>query len=284
VPLVLLAFLLIVGIAGNAAKTPTPVAAPAPTTQAPTTHAATTQAPPPKPQIAAESLAWLNCDLTQRTTSEWLCTNSSHHVLLFDGGTDQTVYDNVVGTPDYNAGLSALFDSGAGFVFVPTLLDTFSQFLDSNGDSVLPPGMSLVDRGPWADAPTPTQQPTKAAPTTAAPTTAAPTTAPPPKPKPTKPALTNTQEQAVGTARDYLDSSHFSKKGLIEQLKYEGFSKKVSTFAVNYIHPNWKKQAAGTAKDYLDSGHFSHSGLVDQLIYEGYTRSQAEYGVKKAGL
>jgi hypothetical protein len=99
-----------------------------------------------------------------------------------------------------------------------------------------------------------------------------------------KPKMTKHQEQAVGAARDYLDGQHFSKKGLIHQLKYEGHSTKDATFAVNYLHPDWNKQAAGAAKDYLDGQHFSRSGLIHQLEYEGYTHSQAVYGTKKAGL
>jgi hypothetical protein len=106
-----------------------------------------------------------------------------------------------------------------------------------------------------------------------------------PEPKKPEPTLTKAQEQAIGTAEDYLDGGqHFSRKGLIDQLKFEGFSRKLATFAVNHIKVNWNKQAAGAAEDYLDHQHFSRSGLIDQLEYEGYTHAQAVYGVKKAGL
>jgi hypothetical protein len=98
------------------------------------------------------------------------------------------------------------------------------------------------------------------------------------------PSLTKSQEQAIGSAEDYLEYSHFSKSGLIGQLKYEGFSKADATFAVNHIKIDWNEQAAGTAQDYLDNQHFSRSGLISQLKYEGYTQSQAEYGVRKVGL
>lgn len=96
--------------------------------------------------------------------------------------------------------------------------------------------------------------------------------------------VTKSQKQAVGKAKDYLRYIHFSKKGLIEQLRYEGFSRKDATYAVNHIKVNWNKQAAGTAKDYLKYMHFSRSGLIEQLEYERFTRSQAVYGVKKVGL
>jgi hypothetical protein len=108
-------------------------------------------------------------------------------------------------------------------------------------------------------------------------------TSTPAKPKP-KPSLTVAQENAIGTARDYLDYDHFSRQGLIDQLKFEGFSKKDATFAVDHITVNWNKQAVGMAKDYLDYDHFSRQGLIDQLEYEGFTHSQAVYGVDRTGL
>jgi Host cell surface-exposed lipoprotein len=110
---------------------------------------------------------------------------------------------------------------------------------------------------------------------------AAPETTEPPV---TKPELTMSQEQAIGKAEDYLDTSHFSRTGLIEQLKFEGYSKADATFAVNYIDVNWKEQAAGKAQDYLDTSHFSRSGLIEQLKFEGFTTAEATYGVNEVGL
>ena len=108
--------------------------------------------------------------------------------------------------------------------------------------------------------------------------------APKPKPAPAKPTMTKAQEQAIGAAEDYLNSSHFSKSGLIDQLEYEGHSAKDAKFAVAHIKVSWNEQAAGAAEDYLNSSHFSRSGLIEQLKYEGYTQTQAVYGVNKAGL
>jgi Host cell surface-exposed lipoprotein len=125
----------------------------------------------------------------------------------------------------------------------------------------------------------PTNEPTVQAPT---PVDEAPST-PKPKPKP-KPSLTAAQENAIESAKDYLDLSGFSRKGLIDQLKYEGYSTKDATFAVDYIKVNWNKQAAKSAKDYLDMTSFSRQGLIEQLEYEGFTHSQAVYGVGQTGL
>lgn len=105
-------------------------------------------------------------------------------------------------------------------------------------------------------------------------------------PAPIKSAsLTGEQQNAVGTATDYLDvNEHFSRKGLIGQLKFEGYSTKDATLAVDSIHVDWNAQAAGDAKDYLATQHFSKSGLRGQLEYEGFTKAQAEYGVAHSGL
>jgi hypothetical protein len=120
------------------------------------------------------------------------------------------------------------------------------------------------------------------------------TAKPKPKPKP-KPkglasqptgSLTSAQQQAAGSAEDYLSSGeHFSRKGFIQQLKFEGFSVADAAKAVDSLHLDFDKQAVGSAKDYLHSGeHFSHSGLVQQLEYEGFTASQAEHGASGVGL
>lgn len=94
--------------------------------------------------------------------------------------------------------------------------------------------------------------------------------------------LTASQQNAVETAESYLDTSAFSRKGLIDQLVFEGFSAKDAKFAVDHIDPNWNNQAVLAAKSYLDSGSFSRSGLIEQLEFEGYTHAQAVYGVDKA--
>ena len=106
---------------------------------------------------------------------------------------------------------------------------------------------------------------------------------PAPTPKPTA-QVTAEQENAIGTAEDYLDASAFSRSGLIGQLKYEGYSTAVATFAVDHVTVNWNEQAYLSAKAYLDLSHFSRSGLIGQLKYEGFTTKQATYGVTKAGL
>ncbi len=90
------------------------------------------------------------------------------------------------------------------------------------------------------------------------------------------------KQNALKQAKSYLSCMAFSKKGLIEQLKFEGYTTAQAKYAVNHCKVSWKKQAVKKAKSYLKSSAFSKSGLLDQLKYEGFTTVQAKYGVKKA--
>lgn len=104
------------------------------------------------------------------------------------------------------------------------------------------------------------------------------------QPESSEPDETVSQQNARQKAEDYLDYSAFSRKKLIEQLEYEGFSKADATYAVGAVSPNWNEQAAKKAKDYLDYSSFSRSRLIEQLEYEGFTTKQATYGVNQTGL
>ncbi|HET7387599.1 MAG TPA: Ltp family lipoprotein, partial [Nocardioidaceae bacterium] len=76
----------------------------------------------------------------------------------------------------------------------------------------------------------------------------------------------------------------FSRSGLIQQLKYEGYSRADASFAADAVHADWNEQAGKAAEEYLSMTWFSRSGLIQQLMYDGYTRSQAEHGASQAGL
>jgi hypothetical protein len=113
-----------------------------------------------------------------------------------------------------------------------------------------------------------------------------------PKPAPVKPTKPISAEQlnATESARDYLASQGFSRRGLIEQLTSDygdGYEAKAATAAVDSLHVDWNAQAARSAKSYLASQSFSRRGLIEQLESnsgEGFTHDQAVYGVKAAGL
>ena len=99
-----------------------------------------------------------------------------------------------------------------------------------------------------------------------------------------KPTTTLAQENALRSARQYLDYTAFSRTGLIEQLEYEQFSNADATWAVDQLKVDWNEQAFFSGQQYLDYTAFSRQGLIDQLIYEGFTPEQASYAVDKIGL
>lgn len=91
------------------------------------------------------------------------------------------------------------------------------------------------------------------------------------------------QKNAIRKANDYLNFGAFSYTGLIEQLKYEGYSVEDATFAADRCGADWNQQAAKKAQNYIEYKAFSRDGLIDQLKYEGFTQEQAEYGAIAAG-
>jgi CheY-like chemotaxis protein len=76
----------------------------------------------------------------------------------------------------------------------------------------------------------------------------------------------------------------FSRKGLIEQLEFEGYSTEDATYGVDALDVDWKEQAVKSAENYLDTMPFSRESLIEQLEFEGYSTEDAEYGVTQNGL
>jgi Host cell surface-exposed lipoprotein len=107
------------------------------------------------------------------------------------------------------------------------------------------------------------------------------------KPKAKKAEMTSSQENAVESAKTYLNTQAFSKKGLIQQLSSDagdGFPRADAVFAVNHIDVDWNEQAVKSARQYLDTQSFSRSALIEQLSSssgEGFTLAQAQYAVGK---
>ena len=95
--------------------------------------------------------------------------------------------------------------------------------------------------------------------------------------------LSTEEKNAIRSARDYLRFMAFSRKGLIEQLEFEGYSKDAATIAVDSIDVDWFEQAAKSAESYLSFMAFSRSSLISQLEFEGFTHDQAVYGAEQNG-
>lgn len=100
---------------------------------------------------------------------------------------------------------------------------------------------------------------------------------------PSPQAGTPEQQNALTEAQQYLDTAAFSRKGLIDQLKYGGYSTADATYAVDNVGADWMAEAVKSAKEYLATSSFSRSALVDQLEYEGFSAAQANFGATGAG-
>ena len=99
----------------------------------------------------------------------------------------------------------------------------------------------------------------------------------------TNASITLGQKNAVAKAKSYINYSAFSRKGLIEQLEYEGFTNSEAIYGTDNCGADWNQQAAKKAESYMKYSSFSRSGLLEQLEYEGFTKEQAEYGAKAVG-
>ncbi len=95
--------------------------------------------------------------------------------------------------------------------------------------------------------------------------------------------ITIGQKNALKKADSYLSILNFSYQGLIEQLKYEGFTSQEATYAVDNCGANWNEQAVKKAKTYLVNFPFSYQGIIDQLKYDKFTTEQATYGADNCG-
>ena len=88
---------------------------------------------------------------------------------------------------------------------------------------------------------------------------------------------------ALGKAKEYLFVMAFSHSGLVEQLKFEGFTDEEAAYGADNCGADWNEQASKKAKEYLDVMSFSRQGLIDQLLFDGFSQEQAEFGVTAVG-
>ncbi len=95
---------------------------------------------------------------------------------------------------------------------------------------------------------------------------------------------TVSQDNALRSAENYIDTMPFSREGLIKQLEFEGYTTEDATWAVDQLDVDWNEQAVLAAENYLEMMPFSREGLIQQLEFEGYTTEQATYAADQVGL
>lgn len=104
---------------------------------------------------------------------------------------------------------------------------------------------------------------------------------------PKQPEMSSGQRNALDAAKNYLESSGFSKAGLIDQLSSsagDGYSRSDATFAVKRSGADWNAEAVEAAKNYLESSPMSKTALIEQLSSSAgdqFTEAQARYAANK---
>ncbi|MCS4535263.1 Ltp family lipoprotein [Corynebacterium sp. HS2168-gen11] len=92
-------------------------------------------------------------------------------------------------------------------------------------------------------------------------------------------------QNALRSAKQYLDYSGFSQQGLYDQLTSEYGDKypaEAAQYAVDNVDADWDAEAREAAENYLNISPFSREELVNQLSSEygdKFTREQAQAAV-----
>lgn len=89
-------------------------------------------------------------------------------------------------------------------------------------------------------------------------------------------------QAALDQARSYLRYQSFSRKNLIDQLEYEGYTLQASEYAVDNCGADWNEQALKSAKSYVEFSAFSYNGLVNQLESDGFAESEVDYALENS--
>ena len=88
-------------------------------------------------------------------------------------------------------------------------------------------------------------------------------------------------ENAIESAEAYSNIFAYSKKELIEQLKYDGFSEDIAECAAKSINANWKENCVRSAHSYLEIISYSKEELIHQLDYVGFTAEEIDYAMNQ---
>lgn len=87
-------------------------------------------------------------------------------------------------------------------------------------------------------------------------------------------------EAAAILAKQYIHSNPFSRKGLIEQLEFEGCSNDVATYGADHCDADWKEQAARDASYTAEKRDYSPGETLKYLKDKEYTEEEAKYGAE----
>ena len=87
-------------------------------------------------------------------------------------------------------------------------------------------------------------------------------------------------EAALSSAQSYVDFGDFSKKELVNQLKFEDHDDKAIGYAIENVEVDYNEEAIESLESYMDMGGMSKSELRTQLEYEGFTKDQVNKAIE----
>ena len=90
-------------------------------------------------------------------------------------------------------------------------------------------------------------------------------------------------QNALKSAKSYIEHLDFSYLDLIEQLEYEKYTHEEAVYGADHCGADWMQEAADCAASYLEHSSFSRQELYEQLLYEQFTPEQAEYALRAVG-
>lgn len=99
--------------------------------------------------------------------------------------------------------------------------------------------------------------------------------------QPDKGSIPVEYQGSVHQAEEYANENHLSKKGLLQHLITNGYSRATASLLMDHVRSDWKNNALMKAKDYLTRGNYSKKGIYVQLLSpnEGFTRDEAFYAM-----
>lgn len=90
-------------------------------------------------------------------------------------------------------------------------------------------------------------------------------------------------QQAVKAAQNYIDLMGFSYSGLVDQLKFEGYTDSEAAYGASNCGADWNAAAVKSAQSYLSLMSMSRDELYSQLEFDGYTPEQINYALSAVG-
>lgn len=87
-------------------------------------------------------------------------------------------------------------------------------------------------------------------------------------------------KESLKRAEDYIESMSFSKKGLAQRLKFEGYPEDAISFAVGSVSVDYNEEALGRAKMLKIEQKFTENGIREQLYFDGFEEEEINYAVE----